>query len=137
MKLRPITHCTPSRKQRGFLLNPFRFGLPGGDPYFGNVVSLLHFNGTSGSTTFTDQKGRAWTGFGNAQITTAGSVFGGGALALDGNGDWIETATSTDFVFAGDFTIECWLRLAAQTTNYMSLLGGGTTSFSAPCNCFM
>lgn len=121
---------TARSPQRGFLLNPFRFGVPGSDPYFASVVSLLHFDGSNGSTTFTDQKGRTWTGVGNAQISTADSEFGGASLALDGSGDWIQTPTSADFVFSGDFTIEGWLKLTAQTTDYMTILGGGDAGFS-------
>ena len=44
-------------RQRGFLLNPFRFGggtPPGGDPHWDKVVLLLKMDGASGSTTFVD-----------------------------------------------------------------------------------
>ncbi len=53
---------------------------------------LLHFNGTNGSTTFTDNTYlRSWTPFGNAQISTAQSVFGGASGLFDGTGDYIST----------------------------------------------
>jgi len=75
-----------------------------GDPYFANVVSLLHFDGN-----LTDEKGLTWTGVGNA-AATGGAKFGSNALALDGVGDNIATANSGDFTWGtGDFTIECWV----------------------------
>jgi hypothetical protein len=105
------------RRQRGFIINPFVFGAGGGgggggDPYFANVVSLLHMDGSDGSTTFTDVKGRAWTAAGNAQIDTAQSKFGGASGLFDGTGDYVTTPNSTDFQFGtGDFTFEVWARL--------------------------
>lgn len=85
----------------------------GSDPYFSNVVSLLHFDGADGSTTFTDQKGKTWTVGGNAQIDTAQSKFGGASGLFDGSGDYLEAADSADWDFgSGDFTIECWMRPA-------------------------
>lgn len=77
-----------------------------------NTIALLALNGTNGSTTFTDETGRAWTGSGSAQISTAQSQFGGSSLLLDGSGDWIQsTDTVAPFRFGtGDFTVELWLR---------------------------
>ena len=37
------------RRQRGFLLNPYRFGGPSGDPHWAHVVMLLRGEGTDGS----------------------------------------------------------------------------------------
>ena len=90
-----------------------------GDPNFANVVSLLHFDGVDGSTTFTDVKGRTWTRTGNAQIDTDQSRFGGASLLI-APGDSLETAASADFAFGtGDFTIEFFARRrVAGTVNY-------------------
>lgn len=53
-------------------------------PPFADVSSLLHFNGTNGSTTFTDQvSGNTWTAT-NATISTAQSLFGGGSGLFTG-----------------------------------------------------
>ena len=71
------------------------------DPYFANVVSLLHFDGN-----LTDQKGKTWTAAGNASANT--SKFGG-ALMLDGTGDYISTTNHADLYLTGDFTVECWV----------------------------
>lgn len=87
------------------------------DLYYDSVVALLHFDGSAGSTTFTDATGKTWTANGNAQIDTAQSVFGGASLLLDGTGDYITTPDSADFDFgSGDFTVEFRVRPAAVGT---------------------
>ena len=81
------------------------------DPHWANVVSLLHFNGADGSTTFTDERGKVWTPHGNAQIDTAQSKFGGASGLFDGAGDYLSTPNHSDFNLAtGSFTIESWIR---------------------------
>lgn len=88
------------------------------DPHFANVVALLHMNGVDGSTTFTDVTGKTWTANGNAQIDTAFAKFGSASMLLDGNGDYLSTASHADFGFGtGDFTVEGWFRRTAQNTN--------------------
>lgn len=78
-------------------------------------VSLLHFDGADGSTTFTDQTGKAWTASGNAQIDTAQSKFGGAAGLFNGSGDYITAASHADFGFgAGDYTVQGWARPAGS-----------------------
>jgi hypothetical protein len=86
-------------------------GAAGGDPY---TKALLHMNGADASTTFTDEKGKTWTRYGNAQIDTSQKKFGTAASLFDGTGDWIDTPSSEDFnVGSGDFTIDFWFRLGA------------------------
>jgi hypothetical protein len=104
MKLRPQSF-QPLRRQRGFLLHPFRFG----DPYFGSVTSLLHMDGANASTTFTDQTGRALTAT-NAVISTTQSKFGGASGSFNGTTAYLtgptgDTGTS---LAAADFTLEGW-----------------------------
>jgi YD repeat-containing protein len=75
--------------------------------------SLLHMNGTDGSTTFTDSATggtHTWTASGNAQIDTAQSKFGGASGLFDGTGDYLSSADSPDWYFDGDFTFDCWVR---------------------------
>jgi hypothetical protein len=99
------------RKQGGFLLNPYRFATGDSDPYWSNVVLLLHMDGADASTTFTDEKGHTVTANGNAHISTAQSKFGGTSYAGDGSGDYLSVASSTDFdLLGGDFTIEFWCK---------------------------
>lgn len=81
-----------------------------GDPYFSSVASLLHFEGSNGSTTFTDVKGKTWTASGNAQISTAKAQFGTASGAFDGTGDFVTGPSHADFGFGtGDWTIEFWM----------------------------
>lgn len=81
------------------------------DPYFGSVELLMHFDGTDGSTTFTDVKGNTCTANGNAQIDTAQAKFGGSSGLFDGVNDFVRVAGSIDFYLGGgDFTIECFVR---------------------------
>jgi hypothetical protein len=98
------------------------------DPDFASVTSLLHFDGTDGSTTFTDQKGLTWTAAGQAQLDTAQFKYGTASLMLDGSGDYISCASDAAFGFGtGDFTIEGWFRAAVISGN-MCLLDTRTAS---------
>lgn len=83
-----------------------------GDPYWANVVSLLHFDGADGSTTFSDETGRTWTANGDAQIDTAHSKFGGASGLFDGGADYV-TASIANAIGTGDFTVETWIRVAS------------------------
>lgn len=77
------------------------------DPYWSSRVLLLHYDGADASTTFTDERGHAFTAVGNAQIDTAQSLYGGASCYLDGSGDYIWAADSADWDFGtGDFEIE-------------------------------
>lgn len=88
-------------------MRPFRIAVmnqPAGSAI--SNISLLHFNGSDGSTTFTDETGKTWSASGNAQLDTAIKKFGTAALLLDGAGDYI-SATDAAFAFGlGDFTVE-------------------------------
>jgi hypothetical protein len=97
------------------------------------TVALLHFDGSDGSTTFTDVNAggsaHTWTASGNAQIDTAQSKFGGASLLLDGTGDYISTPDHADFdLGAGEFTIDMWVRFNALPTG---LAGSGNGAFLA------
>lgn len=90
-----------------------------GDPYFSNVVVLAGFDGADGATSFTDESAylRTFSFFGNAQLDTAESAFGGASLLLDGAGDYVSVPHSTDLsVSSGNFTIEAWVRRASTGT---------------------
>ena len=85
------------------------------DPQFGSVSLLLHGNGANGSTSITDSSlsPKTVTAFGNAQISTAQSKFGGSSIAFDGSGDYLAgvTTESDTFNMPGDFTVEAWIYL--------------------------
>jgi hypothetical protein len=88
-------------------------GTTTGDVYYPQTSLLMHFNGTNGSTTMTDNSKNnvTVTAVGNAQLSTAQSKFGGSSLYLDGTGDRLTIASpTTDLSFGtGDFTIETWV----------------------------
>lgn len=78
-------------------------------------VTNLHFDGTNGSTTFTDSSyagggsPHTFTAMGNAQLSTAQAKFGPSSLLCDGTGDGISTPTSTDYaVPTGPFSVDWW-----------------------------
>jgi hypothetical protein len=90
-----------------------------GDASFANVLLLLHMDGSNGSTTFTDSSSNAFavTSFGNAQISTAQSKFGGASGLFDGNGDYLTTPTSTALDLGNTYTIEFWMRANSFASN--------------------
>lgn len=91
----------------------------GSDPHWANVVSLLHFEGANGSPTFTDQTGKTWTRFYDAQISTAQYKFGSASMRVyaGSNLSMIETGSHADFDFGtGDFTVEWWQLWNSQST---------------------
>ncbi len=89
------------------------------DPNYNSVSLLLHFDGANGSTTFTDNSPtpKTVTANGNAAISTTQSKFGGASVYLDGNGDYLDVAASSDFNFGtGDFTVEFWFYSSSAAT---------------------
>ena len=99
---------------------------PGNDLY---TKSLLHMNGVDGSTTFTDNATggtHTWTAYGNAQIDTAQSKFGGSSGLFDGTGDYIDTSDSPDWAFGSEaFTIDFWAKRTRSGVNEWIFGQGG------------
>lgn len=83
------------------------------DPYvnLSNNALLCTFEGTDGSTSFTDAYGKALVAGGTAQIKTAVKKFGLSSAYFSGTGSYISGPTSSpDLAFGtGDFTIEKWV----------------------------
>jgi hypothetical protein len=97
-----------------------------GDPYFANVSLLLHGDGPNGSTTFVDSSPSPKTvmAFGNAQISTAQSKFGGSSILFDGSGDYLSAGASSDFSFGTqDFTVEAFIRMSSFANYFNSIAG--------------
>jgi hypothetical protein len=80
------------------------------DPLYANVSLLLPMDGANGSTTFVDRSPttKAVSAFGNAQISTAQSKFGGASGFFDGTGDYLSVSPAISFA-SGDFTAEYWV----------------------------
>src|SRR6516165_2409361 len=99
---------------------PLLWPAPGGavacDPYFGNVVLLMGYEGAQGATSgpgMTDESpsahGVATVQGGSVSITQTQKKFGVGSLTLGGASS-IDYASSTDWnLGSGQFTIETWI----------------------------
>jgi len=93
--------------------------------------ALLHFDGADGSTTFTDESGKIWTGYGNAQLDTTYYKFKPSALLLDGTGDYIDTPDVDDTTPGnGNFTIDCQFRHAVNNVWETICAKGNSTAAS-------
>lgn len=80
---------------------------------FVGEVLLCGFDGADGATSAPDEslRGHSLVFSGSAQLDTAQSKFGGSSLLLDGSGDAVTVASSSDFLFgAGEFTVEGFVR---------------------------
>lgn len=105
---------------------------PSGDPYWANVMSLLHFNGANNSTTFIDEKGHSIYGYGGAKISTAQSKFGGSSLYLDGIDDYLSIPYTVDLIPDADFTIEAFVYLTSYPTIWAILYAQQSSTNIAP-----
>jgi hypothetical protein len=97
---------------------------------------LLNFNGSNGSTTFTDSSPNEMTvtAAGSAAISTAQSKFGGSSVYFSSSAqDYATVASSEVFNFGtGDFTIEGWFFIE-NFAEYMRVFARGDwESPSAP-----
>lgn len=109
--------------------------MPGNDRY---AVSLIHFDGTNGSTSFPDNtmagSSHSWTANGTAALSTAQFKFGTASLLLDGS-SWINTADSTDFAFGtADFTWDYWIKRSETGTAQHNLCGQGNSGLTTTYN---
>lgn len=85
------------------------------------TLSLLHFNGPNGSTTFGDEGGYTWNASGNAALSTNTAVWGQ-SVYFDGQGDFLTVGSANAFKFgAAPFTIDFWIK--PNTTANAYLLG--------------
>lgn len=114
------------------LLNPFRFATGGPqDPYWSMVSTLLHFDGASGSTVFTDRKPKTWTAAGTAQMDTSIKKFGVSSGKFPGSGSYISTPAFAGVAYgSGDMCAEVWVYPTNATagkllsgTYYQSIMG--------------
>jgi Concanavalin A-like lectin/glucanases superfamily len=73
-------------------------------------VVLMHFDGTNGSTTFTDVYGHPFSAYtGSPTLSTTQAKFGPSSLSVGSASAGISTSSASDLTIgAGDFTWECW-----------------------------
>ena len=71
-------------------------GTTTGDVYYPQTSLLMHFNGTNGSTTMTDNSKNNFpaTSYNGAAISTAQSKFGGASGFFDGTNDYLSIANN-------------------------------------------
>jgi hypothetical protein len=84
------------------------------DPFFSSVVQLAHFNGTNGSTTFTNScpRGNTMTSGGSAVIDTSVSKFDGASLHTVAANSFAVGATNSDYNFSTNpWTVEFWANI--------------------------
>ena len=94
------------------LANIVLTGTTTGDAYYPQVSALLHFDGTNGSTTITDnsKNNLTVTSVNGAAISTAQSKFGGSSCFFDGTNDYLSINYNSVFNFGTDsFTWESWI----------------------------
>ena len=75
-----------------------------------NSTALLHFDGTNGSTTFTDVYTSTWSAVSGAALSTTSPKFGTASLLLNGSSDFIKTTNNIFGPGSGDFTFECFFK---------------------------
>jgi YD repeat-containing protein len=94
------------------------------DFYSGNVVLLLHGDGSDGSTVFLDSGPSPKTAVvgGGAQISTAQSRYGGASMKFNGTSSLLTYAHDTTLSLAsGDFTIEASVYINSLAFNNVIL----------------
>lgn len=104
----------------------------------GDIVSLAHFDGPNGGTSFVDQNaGRTWTRTGTSLIiSTAQHVFGGASLyGGAASGNYLVSDDTADFAFGtGDFTIDFWYRTPPSLSGFHFLADWrSATNQAKPC----
>jgi len=112
--------------------------IPGSeDPYFYSNSLLLYGDGADASTAIVDSSSNAHavTVYGDAQISTNQSKFGGSSLYFDGSGDYLGLPSSSQFATGtSDFTIECWYYPVSKVTAYPRIFQVGTAAWGTSDN---
>ena len=110
-------------------------GTTTGDVYYPQTSLLMHFNGTNGSTTMTDnsKNNTTVTSVNGTAITTAESKFGGSSVLFDGTNDYLSIVNNSALnLSGGSYTIECWIRPTGNYANYNVIIvkrvGAGASS---------
>lgn len=106
-----------------------------GDIFYNKVSLLLPMTGSNGSATFTDYSSspKTVTPNGNAQISSAQTLFSENTGLFDGTGDYLSIPDNALWDVAGDYTVEFFCRLdAASGVSFTKgLIGTNTLSGSA------
>ncbi len=85
------------------------------DPYFASVVLGMHMDGIDNGTTFTDITGKTVTR--SAAVTKTGTKVLGTASGYFNGSSYLTVPNSSAWAFgSGDFTIECYIYIAATSS---------------------
>ena len=95
------------------------------DSLFASVTSLVHFDGTHGSTTITDFIGGTWTASGGPTISTTQSKWGGSSVRMTGAGTVTGPNPATAFG-TNNFCMEFWAWADSGNIVSRSLYSTGT-----------
>jgi len=108
---------------------------PETDPYFSNVVLLMHFDGIDGSTTFTDATGiNTFTvGGGTPTLNASNYKFGTSALkAMAVESSYIMTSNKPEILLGtSDFTVEGWFKPTVPSGDSWFMRFGALNSASS------
>lgn len=101
-------------------------GTPGNDAF---TKILLHFDGTNGSTTFTDVNAagvsNTWSAVSNSTLSTSNAQFGPSSLSTGASAQGILTVAKPALnVGSGDFTVDFWFNLGSGFTSGTAGLAG-------------
>lgn len=139
MAIRAVSGGTGKVRHPGRIASAGSGGGGGGgtDPYFANVQSLLHLDGTDGSTTITDQiPSRVWTAASGASLSTAQKQFGTASVLIHDSTEFVFGDPNTAYnLGTGDFTWEVSIRpTTVDVKNIAQIVGSGAaTSPSIYC----
>ena len=106
-------------------------GTTTGDVYYPQTSLLMHFNGTNGSTTMTDnsKNNATVTATNGAAISTAQSKFGGSSVLFDGTNDYVSIPDNEALEpGTSDLTWEMWIK-TTSSVQYATLYSRSPSLF--------
>lgn len=97
----------------------------GGDPYWANVISLLHFDSAVSASVANDVTGRVWATTGAVTLDSAVKKFGASSAKFTGTSYLRSAGGAGVDLGTGDFTIEAWTycTMPAPASAYMFDVG--------------
>lgn len=112
-------------------LSPYRGG-GGGDPYFSDVVVLLHFDGANGATTTVDSSGSPKTiALVSSTLSSAEAAFGPTSLLpAPATSAYAFVASGLTSLGNGEWTFEVWVYPTSNAASYV--VNYNTTNTSSP-----
>jgi hypothetical protein len=108
----------------------------GSDPYFANVVLLLHGNGTNGGTTFIDSSSynRSPDIITNVTTSNEQTLFGQNTIksinGQSGGGSELTYGVSVDFAGSDNYTLEYWIYIGSQVSQPYFMAKDATVYFT-------